>query len=75
MRGRVAGLAKRAAKQLSLPDALVAAARLHDIGYAPDLVETGIHPLNGARYQLRSAGIDGQIVSLVVYPLVCSDRS
>lgn len=63
----VAGRAKRAAKQLSLPDALVAAARLHDIGYAPDLVETGIHPLNGARYQLRSAGIDGQIVSLVVY--------
>ena len=32
----------------------------------PDLAETGIHPLDGARY-LRSVGIDGQIVSLVVY--------
>jgi hypothetical protein len=27
----------RAAKQLSLFDALIAAARLHDIGYAPEL--------------------------------------
>jgi HD superfamily phosphodiesterase len=62
----VAGRAKPAAKQLSLSDALVAAAWLHDIGYAPDMVDTGIHPLDGARY-LRSVGIDGQIVSLVVY--------
>ena len=62
----VAGRAKSAAKQLSLSDALVAAAWLHDIGYVPDLVETGIHPLDEARY-LRSAGIDGQIVSLMLY--------
>ena len=31
-------------------DLLVAAAWLHDIGYAPDLVDTGFHPLDGARY-------------------------
>ncbi|MGI5135905.1 MULTISPECIES: HD domain-containing protein [unclassified Streptomyces] len=32
---------------------LEAAAVLHDIGYAPPLVSTGFHPLDGARY-LRS---------------------
>ncbi|MEV5574447.1 HD domain-containing protein [Spirillospora sp. NPDC052269] len=31
-------------------DLLEAAAWLHDIGYAPDLVDTGFHPLDGARY-------------------------
>jgi hypothetical protein len=31
-------------------DLLEAAAWLHDIGYAPDLVKTGFHPLDGARY-------------------------
>lgn len=29
---------------------LEAAAWLHDIGYAPDLIDTGFHPLDGARY-------------------------
>jgi HD domain-containing protein len=29
---------------------LVAAAYLHDIGYAPDLQRTGLHQLDGARY-------------------------
>jgi hypothetical protein len=29
---------------------LTAAAWLHDIGYAPDLLDTGFHPLDGARY-------------------------
>jgi hypothetical protein len=62
----VARRARWAAKQLSLSDALVAAAWLHDIGYAPDLVETGFHPLDGARY-LRGFGVDGQVVSLVAY--------
>lgn len=51
---------------LSLSDDLVAAAWLHDIGYAPELVETGFHPLDGARY-LRQAGVDAQVVSLVAY--------
>ncbi|MEV0662167.1 HD domain-containing protein [Actinomadura luteofluorescens] len=31
-------------------DLLEAAAWLHDIGYAPNLVDTGFHPLDGARY-------------------------
>jgi hypothetical protein len=34
-------------------DQLVAAAWLHDIGYSPDLHETGFHPLDGARYLHR----------------------
>src|SRR5690348_3218742 len=29
---------------------LEAAAWLHDIGYSPDLTDTGFHPLDGARY-------------------------
>jgi hypothetical protein len=35
-------------------DLIEAAAWLHDIGYSPDLVGTGFHPLDGARY-LRDA--------------------
>ena len=35
-------------------DLVVAAAWLHDIGYAPALASTGFHPLDGARY-LRDA--------------------
>ena len=62
----VARRARWVAKTLGLPDDLVAAAWLHDIGYAPDLAVTGFHPLDGARY-LRRAGVDGQVVSLVAY--------
>jgi len=35
---------------------LVAAALLHDIGYAPALVRSGYHPLDGARFVLRERG-------------------
>jgi hypothetical protein len=45
---------------------LVAAAWLHDIGYAPDLVETGLHPLDGARW-LRSIGFDQRVTALVAH--------
>jgi HD domain len=62
----VARRARWVAEALGLPDDLVAAAWLHDIGYSPDLVETGFHPLDGARY-LRRSGVDGQVVSLVAY--------
>jgi len=43
---------------------LVEAAWLHDIGYAPELVETGFHPLDGARY-LRSVGAPDRLCRLV----------
>ncbi len=36
-------------------EVLVAAAYLHDIGYAPEVAVTGFHPLDGARH-LRSLG-------------------
>ena len=62
----VARRARWVAKQLALSDDLEVAAWLHDIGYAPELLETGFHPLDGARY-LRGAGLDGQVVSLVAY--------
>jgi putative nucleotidyltransferase with HDIG domain len=58
--------AERIAGLLDPPDApvLVAAAWLHDIGYAPELVDTGFHPLDGARW-LRRRGIDPRVVVLV----------
>src|SRR5215469_17191912 len=62
----VARRARWVAKELSLSDDLVAAAWLHDIGYAPELAETGFHPLDGARY-LRRRAVDSPIVSLVAH--------
>lgn len=35
-------------------DLLLAAAWLHDVGYAPALASTGFHPLDGARYLLTT---------------------
>ncbi|MGW0560049.1 HD domain-containing protein [Streptomyces sp. NPDC003016] len=48
----VAARAVEASKALpeSERDLLVAAAWLHDIGYAPGLRDTGFHPLDGARH-------------------------
>ena len=65
----VRSVARRAgwvAGTLSLSECLVMAAWLHDIGYAPALVETGFHPIDGARY-LRFIGVDETVVSLVAY--------
>ncbi|MEU3446808.1 HD domain-containing protein [Streptomyces thermolilacinus] len=45
-------------------DLLVAAAWLHDIGYAPELRDTGFHPLDGARH-LEALGAPTRLVRLV----------
>ncbi|AFV14826.1 MULTISPECIES: HD domain-containing protein [Mycobacterium] len=45
---------------------IVTAAWLHDIGYSPDLVDTGFHPLDGARYA-QQAGISPNVVSLIAH--------
>lgn len=45
---------------------LVAAAWLHDIGYAPEIKETGFHPLDGARY-LETLGAPRRLVCLVAH--------
>jgi hypothetical protein len=45
---------------------LVAAAWLHDIGYAPSVRRTGFHPLDGAMFA-RSAGFGELVASLVAF--------
>lgn len=45
---------------------LVAAAVLHDVGYAPELVDTGFHPIDGARF-LRRLGVDERVCTLVAH--------
>jgi HD superfamily phosphodiesterase len=45
---------------------LVAAAWLHDIGYAPALATTGLHPLDGARH-LEALGVDRRLCCLVAH--------
>ncbi|KAB2351146.1 HD domain-containing protein [Actinomadura rudentiformis] len=48
-------------------DLLEAAAWLHDVGYAPDLVVTGFHPLDGARYLRDASGADDHLCRLVAH--------
>jgi putative nucleotidyltransferase with HDIG domain len=48
-------------------NALVSAAWLHDVGYAPDLVVTGMHQLDGARYLRDVAGADEIVCRLVAH--------
>jgi hypothetical protein len=48
-------------------EVLVAAAYLHDLGYAPPLVETDLHTLDGARH-LRALGHE-RLAGLVPYHL------
>lgn len=45
---------------------VVASAWLHDIGYAPDLVDTGFHPVDGARCVAQAGGF-GPLVGLVAH--------
>ncbi|GAA4096573.1 HD domain-containing protein [Actinomadura miaoliensis] len=48
-------------------DLLEAAAWLHDIGYAPNLVNTGFHPLDGARYLRDTHHADNHLCRLVAH--------
>jgi putative nucleotidyltransferase with HDIG domain len=52
-------------------EALMAAAWLHDLGYAPDIRDTGFHPLDGAVW-LSKAGFDDRVSALVAYH-TCAD--
>ncbi len=47
-------------------EVLRAAAWLHDIGYAPDIRDTGFHPLDAAVW-LRKAGFEDRVSALVAY--------
>lgn len=47
-------------------DLLVAAAYLHDVGYAKSLAVTGFHPLDGARW-IRDTGPGGRLACLVAH--------
>ncbi|HEY9468944.1 MAG TPA: HD domain-containing protein [Propionibacteriaceae bacterium] len=63
----VAGQAERIAAVVGADgELLVAAAWLHDIGYAPELADAGFHPLDGARF-LRRQGADGRLCGLVAH--------
>jgi HD superfamily phosphodiesterase len=46
-------------------DLLEAAAWLHDIGYSPELADTGFHPLDGARHLRDGQHADPTLCSLV----------
>jgi HD domain len=63
----VANQARRVAVLLPAQDAdlLVAAAFLHDVGYAPSLNRLGFHPIDGARF-LRAHGQE-RLASLVAH--------
>ena len=58
--------ALRAHFDVATGDCLVAAAWLHDIGYAPSLRVTGFHPVDGALFA-RGEGFDELVVSLVAF--------
>jgi len=46
---------------------VTAAAWLHDIGYGPDVHDTGFHPLDGARYLRDTMGVDDTLCRLVAH--------
>ncbi|WP_199733552.1 HD domain-containing protein [Micromonospora sp. BL4] len=47
-------------------DVLVAAAWLHDVGYAPGITASGLHALDGASC-LRRQGFEERVTNLVAY--------
>ncbi|MFI7670815.1 HD domain-containing protein [Nocardia sp. NPDC049526] len=63
----VEGVARRAALAAGIvddPALLVAAGWLHDVGYAPDLIRTGFHPVDGATF-LQQIGASDRLCGLV----------
>ena len=46
---------------------LVAAAWLHDVGYAPGAVNTGLHALDGARFLRAQGAVDERVTALVAH--------
>ncbi len=64
----VARQARRAGTVLSDDerDMLVAAAYLHDVGYAPKVYKSGFHPLDGARH-LEQLGVARRLCCLVAH--------
>ena len=48
-------------------DLVTAAAWLHDIGYAPDVADTGFHPLDGARHLRDVEGASALLCRLVAH--------
>ncbi|MGC4939886.1 HD domain-containing protein [Kribbella sp. DT2] len=64
----VAGRARTLAAMLGDDTNLIeVAAWLHDIGYAPSLVRSGFHPLDGARYLRDEVGADDVLCQLVAH--------
>ncbi|HWU46111.1 MAG TPA: HD domain-containing protein [Humibacter sp.] len=47
-------------------EAIIAAAWLHDIGYAPTVAVTGFHPVDGARFA-KDSGMPELVVSLIAH--------
>lgn len=47
-------------------EAVISAAWLHDIGYAPEIARTQFHPLDGARW-LKTQGWPADVVGLVAH--------
>jgi hypothetical protein len=65
------GVAARARSLVPILDVraelVEAAAWLHDVGYSPDLVDSGFHPLDGARYLRDAEHADDMLCRLVAH--------
>lgn len=64
----VAEVAAQVAPHIAAADceAIVAAAWLHDIGYAPTIATSGFHPVDGAAFA-RASGMPELVVSLIAH--------
>ncbi len=59
-------LAESLAESSELPERIVIAAWLHDVGYSPSAVATRLHGLDGARF-LVTQGAPSEVLPLVAY--------